>query len=255
MLPADNWQSKKNHDIPSGTFCCTLNTILKYAGDFLSLFFPELCYCCGKSLVNEETAVCTECLYDLPFTNFHLHEDNPVARQLWGRFPFIYAGACFYFHQHSKVQTLIHQLKYNNKQAAGIWIGNVYGRQLKDLALAYQTDLIIPVPLHKSRERKRGFNQSECIAKGISEILNIPVNTDSLKRNIPTVSQTHKSRFSRYENMKEVFSVIQPDKLKNKHILIIDDVITTGATLESCATALMVVPGVKISIAAAAFTV
>ncbi len=231
-----------------------MNTVLKYADDFLSLFFPDVCCGCGQALVKDETVICTECLYQLPFTNFHLQEDNPVARQIWGRFPFVYAGACLYFHQHSIVQQLIHRLKYNNKQEAGRLIGRIYGRQIKEQAAFHHTDLIIPVPLHKMRERKRGYNQSECIAQGLSEVLNIPVDAINLRRDVSTLTQTHKSRFSRYENMKEVFSVIKPEYLKGKHVLLVDDVITTGATIESCATALLSVPDIKISIAAAAFT-
>lgn len=232
-----------------------MNVVLNYAGDFFSLFFPELCPACGRSLVKNESVVCTECRFHLPYTNFHLQTDNPVARQFWGRFPFSYAMACLYFYQHSKVQRLIHQLKYNHKPEVGFWLGQTFGHQIRDFVSLDPPDVIIPVPLHKSRERKRGYNQSECIANGLSSALGIPVDSMSLLRNFATATQTKKSRFFRSENMASAFTVAKPESLKGKHLLVVDDVITTGATVEACALALLAVPGVRISIAAIAFTV
>lgn len=229
-----------------------MNLLLNYASDFLSLFFPETCCACGQSLVKNESVVCTECRYDLPYTHFHLQPDNPVARLFLGRFPFKYAMACFYFYPQSKVQHLIHQLKYNNKPEAGFWIGEMYGNMVKDTLKEEAPDLIIPVPLHKKRRNVRGYNQSECIAAGLSAVLHIPVDTRSILRTTNTVSQTNKSRFSRYENMKDVFSVSRPDCLAGKHVLIVDDVVTTGATIEACALSLLAVEGVKVSLLAAA---
>ncbi|MGX5688796.1 ComF family protein [Arcticibacter tournemirensis] len=231
-----------------------MNVVLNYASDFFSLFFPELCPACGRGLVKNESVVCTECRFHLPYTNSHLQPDNPIARQFWGRFPFEYAMAYLYFYQNSKVQKLIHQLKYNHKPEVGHWLGQTYGNQIRDFIRIDPPDIIVPVPLHKSRERKRGYNQSERIASGLSTVLGIPVDSESLLRNLATSTQTKKSRFFRSENMMSAFSIVRPENLQGKHLLIVDDVITTGATVEACALTLLSIPGVRISIAAIAFT-
>lgn len=230
-----------------------MNKILRYAGDFISLFFPRVCCGCGHSLLDSEEIVCTDCLYLLPYTNFHLYPDNPVAKQFWGRIPLVFAGACFYFSKRSKVQRIIHQLKYNNKPEVGTWLGQIYGKQIVSTPLASTVDVIIPVPLHRDRQRKRGYNQSEYIARGISEVLGIPVDNKSLIRTSFTISQTGKSRFARYENMQKVFMVVNADALRWKHILVVDDVITTGATIEACCSALFDVEGIRLSAVAAAY--
>ncbi len=231
-----------------------MNVVLNYAGDFFSLFFPELCPACGGGLVKNESVVCTECRFQLPYTNSHLQLDNPIARQFWGRFPFVYAIACLYFYKNSKVQKLIHQLKYNHKPEVGLWLGQTYGSQIRDFISVDPPDIIVPVPLHKSRERKRGYNQSERIANGLSAVLDIPVDSESLLRNLATNTQTKKSRFFRSENMTNAFGIAKPENLEGKHLLIVDDVITTGATVEACALTLLTVPGVRVSIASIAFT-
>ena len=229
-----------------------MNRILRLADDFFSLFFPQLCSGCGKSLFKNENTICTSCIYHLPYTNFHQDADNRVAQQLWGRIPFNSAGAYLYFQKGSRVQSLMHQLKYNNKPETAFKLGEMYGMQLKDATVLQNIDTIIPVPLHPARQRKRGYNQSEHIAKGLSHSLNIPVNSN-LNRRIFTQTQTKKSRFVRYENMKDVFYVDEAHQLINKHILLVDDVITTGATIEACALELLKIDGLKVSIATIAF--
>ncbi|EOR95022.1 Phosphoribosyltransferase domain protein [Arcticibacter svalbardensis MN12-7] len=230
-----------------------LHVVKQYADDFLSLFFPQVCCACGKHLVADENLLCTACIYNLPYTNFHLQPDNPVARQFWGRVPLVYAGAFFYFHKHTNVQDLIHQLKYKNKPELGHLIGRMYGKVLYELVHSSGTDLLIPVPLHHSRLKERGYNQSYCIAAGLSTVLEIPVSEQYLIRHKATDTQTHKNRFSRFENMTEVFTLEHAHELEGKHILLVDDVVTTGATLESCASMLLTISGVRVSIVSIAF--
>ncbi len=224
-----------------------------YFADFVSLIFPELCQACAKSLYRNEEVICADCLYHLPFTDFHLQPDNLVAQQFWGRVNVEAASALLYFSKGSRVQNLMHQLKYKNEPEIGVYLGKLAGKRLSENPLFASVDMIIPVPLHKQKLLKRGYNQSLSFAEGISKKLLLPVENNNLIRTMNTESQTKKSRTSRYENMKEVFAVKMSEKLTGKHILLVDDIITTGATLEACCTVLLDIPGVKISIAAIAY--
>lgn len=225
-----------------------------YFADFVSLIFPELCQACAKSLYRNEEVICADCLYRLPYTDFYLNADNPVAQQFWGRVPLEAAAAFLYFTKGSRVQNLMHQLKYKNKPEVGVYLGKRAGKQLLQNPLFVAADLIIPVPLHQQKLLKRGYNQSLSFAEGLSAKMLIPVEIENLIRTTGTESQTKKSRISRYENMKDVFSVKNPLKLAGKHILLVDDIVTTGATLEACCNILLQVPDVKISVAAIAYT-
>jgi len=224
-----------------------------YLADFVSLLFPELCYACGNNLIGDEELICTDCIYNLPYTNFQQQPDNIVARQFWGKLPVDGAFALFYFTKGGKVQELMHQFKYKNIPLIGNKLGQIAGRQLMQAEGFKQIDAIIPVPLHKSRLRKRGYNQSACFAEGLAEILNTPVITDNLLRKHATETQTHKSRFERAVNMQDVFIVNNPAALAGKHILLVDDVITTGSTLEACGAALLTVPHLRLSITTIAY--
>lgn len=230
-----------------------MNVKTGYLADFVSLLFPELCTACGESLVAGEHLMCTDCLYNLPFTHFHLQPDNIVARQFWGKIPVEGAYALYYFNKGGKIQNLMHQFKYKGVQQIGNLLGNIAGGQLVNNEILKSADLIIPVPLHKNRLRKRGYNQSACFAEGLAEKLNIPVEMNNLVRINATETQTHKSRFARFENMKEVFAVINPERLINKHVLLVDDVVTTGSTLEACGVELLKIEGLKLSIATIAY--
>ena len=225
----------------------------RYAEDLFSLFFPQLCCGCGKHLFSNESVICTDCVYNLPYTNFHEYADNPVAKQLWGRVPFVSAHAYLYFQKGSRVQSLMHQLKYNNKPEVAFKLGEMYGLKLKNLHLLQNTTAIVPVPLHPAKQKKRGYNQSEYFAQGLGQSLHIPVNR-SLQRTVFTATQTKKSRFVRYENMKEVFSISDKKSLENKHVLLVDDVLTTGATIEACALELLKINGLQLSISTIAYT-
>ncbi|WP_242695843.1 ComF family protein [Desertivirga brevis] len=180
--------------------------------------------------------------------------DNSLARQFWGRVPFTFCGAFLYFSKGSRVQSLLHQLKYNNRPEVGLKLGHLYGKQLSSALSSFLPDVIVPVPLHPKRQKKRGYNQSEYFARGLSETMHIPIDTSTLQRGAFTSSQTKKSRFLRYENMKDVFFLSKAEEFEGKHILLVDDIITTGATIESSAIPIHEVPATKISIAGIAYT-
>lgn len=224
-----------------------------YLADFIALLFPQLCAACGESLVANEELICTDCVYNLPLTNFHLQPDNIVAQQFWGKINLETAYSLYYFAKGGKVQSLMHHFKYNGMHRIGNLLGKIAGEQLSKNDLFKTVDFIIPVPLHKSRLKQRGYNQSACFAEGLAQKLNCIVEENNLIRTRATETQTHRSRFARFENMQEVFSVKYPERLIDKHVLLVDDIITTGSTLEACAIQLLAVTGVKLSIATIAY--
>ena len=224
-----------------------------YLSDFVSLIFPQLCAACRESLVGNEKLLCTNCLYDLPQTNFHLQPDNIVAQQFWGKLNIEGAYALYFFNKGGNIQNMMHQFKYKGMQEIGNLLGNIAGAQLAQSQSFKTADVIIPVPLHKKRMRERGYNQSACFANGLAEKLSATIDIDNLIRTVATNTQTHKSRFARFENMKEVFAVARPHNLENKHVLLVDDIVTTGSTLEACAIELLKIPGLKLSIATIAY--
>jgi ComF family protein len=220
-----------------------------FISDFISLIFPRICAGCGNSLFKNEESLCRFCEYHLPKTNFHHDLENPVARLFWGRVNIETGAAFLYFNKGSKVQRLVHQLKYKGRKDIGIFLGDQYGRELKYAPRFNAADAIIPVPLHKKKYMQRGYNQSEQFAIGLAGSMNIPVNTRLLARIKASETQTRKSRFSRHQNVKDLFMVSSPRDWKGKHLILADDVITTGATLESCIHALNAIPEIRISIA------
>jgi ComF family protein len=230
-----------------------MNAKSSYLSDFVSLLFPQLCSACGESLITNEHLICTDCRYNLPFTNFHLFPDNIVAQQFWGKMPLEGGYALYYFNKGGKIQNLMHQFKYKGMHQIGNLLGSIAGAQLAKNELFKTVDIIIPVPLHKKRLQQRGYNQSACFAEGLALKLNAPVENDNLVRVAATETQTRKSRFARFENMQEVFVVRNPEKLINKHVLLVDDIITTGSTLEACGTELLKIDGVKLSVATIAY--
>jgi len=223
--------------------------------DFVSLLFPRICYGCGNHLMRNETLICTECYVLIPRTNYHLKPDNPVARLFWGRCMIEKTSAFSFYTKGSRIKKLIHQLKYKGIKEVGSELGRIYGNSLKLSGFLDEIDLIIPVPLHPSKRRKRGFNQSDLIATGISDATGIPMDASILVRERASKTQTHKSRYDRWTNVRDIFRVIDQEELKNKHILLVDDVITTGSTLEACASALLREGNAKVSIAVLAYSV
>lgn len=221
--------------------------------DLVNLFFPEVCAACNNALFKGESVICTQCLFHLPKTNFHLQPSNPVEKQFWGKVPIHAATALYYFNKGARVQHLIHQLKYKGEKKVGVLAGNILGEALKQSETFNSVSTIVPVPLHISKLRIRGFNQSDFFATGISEAMNVPAIPDLLFRNTNTSTQTKKNRFSRFENVNKVFSLNPAYTHSPHHFLLVDDVITTGSTMVSCAETLLEIPGSKVSIATIAF--
>lgn len=223
--------------------------------DFISLLFPRLCYGCGNHLLRNESLICTECYVVIPRTGFHLVDDNPVARLFWGRCLIEKAAAFSYYNKGSRIRQLIHNLKYKGIKDLGNELGRIYGSSLEESDFCMGINIILPVPLHPARKRRRGYNQSDLISSGISEATGIPYNDGLLSRITPTSTQTRRSRYDRWANVEGVFHVNMPEDLKDKHILLVDDVITTGSTIESCANELLKIEGVKVSVVALAYAV
>ena len=221
--------------------------------DLISLLYPELCHACGNSLFRSEKLICLSCLYKLPRTNFHLEKNNTIEKIFWGRFRLEKASSFLYFAKGGRVQNLMHEFKYRSKKEIGFYLGELYAHDLTKEEWFKDINLIIPVPLHTKKKQIRGYNQSEEIAKGLGKQSSIPIEIETLKRNVASETQTKKSRFRRWENVSEIFSLENEDKISGKHILLVDDVITTGATLEACAQKLLSVKGVKVSIASLAY--
>ena len=226
--------------------------LLSLFDDLVSLIYPRLCKACGLSLYLNEEMICTRCKKNLPLTNFHLYEDTPADRVFYGRIKIQAAAARFFFRRGSRVQHLMHLLKYKGNKDIGIYMGKIYGQELIKSHRFSDLDVIIPVPLHPARLKKRGYNQAAVFAYGLAEGMKIPVVEHVLVRELASETQTRKSRLSRWENVKSIFAVYHTHTLENKHILLVDDVITTGATLEACAQMLSEIPGIRISIAALA---
>ena len=221
--------------------------------DLFKLFFPHSCRCCGNILLNSEYQICTECILHLPLTNFVDTVNNPVEKKLWGRVQIEAATSLLFFSKKGNVQKILHEIKYKNNIKLAHFMGNQLGFELKKSNRFDDIDIIIPVPLHRKKQKKRGYNQSEEIAKGIVKHFNKDINITSLLKTTHTQSQTKQNRFSRWKNVSENFSVIDTSMIENKHILLVDDVITTGATLESCTKELLKIPSVKVSIATLAY--
>ena len=220
---------------------------------FIGLFYPKLCEACGISLGRNEHVMCTSCIYHLPRTDYWNEGGNPVEKLFWGRVKLEHACAFFFFTKGSRFRKLLHQLKYNGKKEIGIELGRRLGLELKKAPLYQTIDMVIPVPLHPKRQRKRGYNQSEQIAAGISVATGWLTDARSLIRTSYTETQTRKGKIERWENVSKVFAVKYPEHLKNKHVLLVDDVITTGATIEACATCLLEIEGCKVSVVALAY--
>ena len=216
--------------------------------DLLNLMFPNLCIVCGENLLHNEQHLCLSCLHNIPRTNFHLVLDNPIEKRFWGKVPIKRATAFFFFQKGSPFQKLLHCLKYKGNKEVGKILGKFAASDLFDSAEFQSIDLIIPVPLHPKKLKKRGYNQSEWIGIGLSEILGKPQDTISLIRVRENTTQTKKSVFERYENTEGIFELSNKTSLIGKHILLVDDVLTTGSTLEACIRSLLQIEGVNVSV-------
>ena len=221
--------------------------------DFISLLFPRLCYACGNHLLRNENLICTECYVIIPRTDYHFKEDNPVAQLFWGRCVIEKAAAFSYYNKGSRIRNLIHNLKYKGIKELGYELGKIYGLSLMSSGFTKDIDLIIPVPLHPAKERVRGFNQSNLISIGLGDAAKLPVSTNSLSRVAISATQTKRSRYERWTNVEGIFRVTDPMSITGKHVLLVDDVITTGSTIEACANELLKTEGVRVSVVALAY--
>jgi ComF family protein len=203
---------------------------------------------CSRQLNQYEEYLCRKCRFNLPRTRFENLKDNPVFEAFWGRVSVVFAAAVFYFRKGELVQQLIHRLKYRRDPDAGIFLGKISGYIIRKSESYKDVDVIVPVPLHPKKRRIRGYNQCEMLARGISEVLNLPVSSQLMLRIHHSSSQTRKTHYERWVNVENVFDINDPSAYAGKHILLIDDVITTGATLEACCNALLRCPGVRISV-------
>lgn len=217
--------------------------------DFVSLFFPRPCLGCGEGLLKGEYTICTGCLLELPETDHHRNLNNSLLHRLSYRMPLRYAMACYRFTKNGRVQSLLHALKYKGHHEIGTQLGWVLGEKLREAGTYNAFDLILPVPLHISRLRKRGYNQSAKFGEGLAEKLMVPCSDGVMTRLQKTDTQTNKSRASRWENIANVFKVTLPELVRDRSILLVDDVITTGSTLEACAAALLAAGTRELSIA------
>jgi ComF family protein len=227
---------------------------IEILSDFVSLFFPRYCRGCEEALVKGEELICTKCLLELPRSYYHIETENPFYSKFKGRIPVSYVMTLFKFVKSSRVQHLLHSLKYQNQPELGNTLGRMYGYDLAGANYKNRFDLIIPVPLHASKKRRRGYNQSEEFGIGLAEVLEIACSDTFMKRVIKTETQTRKSRLNRWENVSEVFQVTKPEKIKGQRVLLVDDVVTTGATLEACGRVLLDAGCRELSIACIAST-
>ena len=235
-------------------FHTIITTELSLFRDLIELFFPRSCCLCGAPLLGSEHDICLHCLQTLPEALTAQGKDNIVDHRLMGRINYVAATSLLLFSQGNNTQRMLHQIKYRGNEPLAVTMGRQMGLQLTGNHLFDDVDIIIPVPLHPRKQRRRGYNQSLLLCRGITQTFARPVSSDNLIRIRHTASQTHMNREERFNNMNGVFRVLNPHDLIGKHILIVDDVITTGATLEACCTALKDIQGLRISIATLAVT-
>jgi ComF family protein len=226
-----------------------MQVVAQYIQAFFELFFPRLCKLCYNHLYEHEEELCHQCLRHLPRSGFELVKDNPVHQMFWGRAHFEKACALYYYRKGENIQDLMHQLKYRGHRELGKVLGKQLGQVLLTSGFLNGIEVLMPVPLHPRKLHQRGFNQAEQIALGMSEASAITVNSSCLYRTVYTSSQTRKGRYERWQNVSQIFALQQPDLLSGKHVLLIDDVVTTGSTLEACYEALKSVPDIQVSVA------
>lgn len=214
----------------------------------INLFFPKVCSGCSSFLLTNENVICTMCRHNIPLTNHHLNPENDAFKKFYGRIPVVHTSALFYFHKKGIAQELIHNLKYKGHEEIGAILGEWYAEDLKNLKVLECIDEIIPVPLHPRKLKERGYNQVATFGKALSSSLDFVYNDSLLIRNVYSKTQSKKNLLGRTEGIETIFDVVFTKKDHNKHFLLIDDVITTGATLEACSRALLKIPGAKISI-------
>ncbi len=223
--------------------------LIKHLKNTLHLFYPHHCTGCGSDLLSQQEMLCLACLGALPHTGFENIAGNATEKLFEGRVPLRAAHSQFYFAKHKLIQHLLHQLKYKGNKEIGIYLGNIMGQALLKSSRFANPDALIPLPLHADKEFKRGYNQSLLICKGMAKAMQVPVITTAVKRKRITETQTKKHRMERWQNVEDSFVLQDASAITHKHILLVDDVVTTGATLEACSSVLLKQPGVSVSIA------
>ena len=228
--------------------------IARHLHALASLFFPHLCAGCGSHMLAYSQSICIRCLSRLPETGFFSQPDNPVEKTFWGRIPVQAAGSRYYYTGSSRMKNILHELKYGGNRECGISLGRLIGHSLLASGRFTGIDIAVPMPLFEAKKRLRGYNQAALLAEGASAILQIETDDGIVKRTMNTSTQTKKGRTERWENVKEGFMIPQPSAVKGRSVLLIDDVVTTGASMEACGRALLDAGCNGLFIATAAFT-
>ncbi len=229
----------------------TIKAYLNYVAHYI---FPHHCEGCGTDIIENEQMLCAKCVTQLPETGFFSAADNPVEKIFYGRVPLVSAAAGYFFTKESLVQHLLIQLKYKGNKEMGIYLGKLIGYQILESKRFESIDALVPIPLNPKKEFKRGYNQAAAICEGIEAVIKKQTISNAIGRKKNTETQTHQHRVERWQNMEFVFEVTDAKTLAGKHILLVDDVVTTGATLEACAQTIISIPETKVSIAAVAYT-
>jgi len=215
----------------------------------LHFIYPHICIGCGSDVLDADNFLCLDCINNLPHTGFAMHANNPVEKIYRGRMAITAGMSEIYFAKNSIIQNLIHEFKYKGNKKIGAYLGRMMGNSLQNSNRFMDIDYLVPIPLFTEKEFKRGFNQASILCQGISEVLGIPIVSKNVMRNIHTETQTKKGRAERWKNVEKKFSVTDPGVFANKHILLVDDVITTGATLEACGSEILKIEGTRLSVA------
>lgn len=235
-------------------FFSKMKPIQEIGYGLMHLFFPQVCAGCGTDISGAGTTLCFSCLHRLPLTRFGNWEGNPVEKSFWGRIPVEQATSLCHFTPGSLIQQLLHGLKYKGDRDTGLFLGGMMGRSLQSSGRFETLEALVPLPLFSARERRRGYNQATVLCEGIAAATGLPVLDRAVRRVTATDSQTHKNRIERWLNMEGRFELTNPAEVQSKHLLLVDDVITTGATLEACGRSLLSAAGVRLSIATLAYT-
>lgn len=225
-----------------------MGLIKEHIRDFFGLIYPDLCLACQKSPAMKGEITCTRCHYELKIIDDYLDDENPILKSFWGRLPLEAAAAMFTFTKKGRIQRLIHQLKYQNKSRIGTHLGRYFGEKLIESPYYKDVDVIIPVPLHPKKLRKRGYNQSEFFARGLADAMKKECRPTALKRVVHNSSLTKKSRDERFETIENSYVLGDVKNLEGKHLLLVDDVLTTGATMEICGSKLLEIEGARLSL-------
>lgn len=225
---------------------------MKLIDNIVNLFYPHICRICGRTLLTHEKFLCLHCIQNIPRTDFHIKESHPAEQLFRGKIETEEVYAFFYFTRNGDYRQLIHQIKYNGEKRCGQYMGSLFAQELVRDGKLQDIDIITPVPLHRSKERRRGYNQSEWIAKGVADVIQKDIHSRLLCRKRKNESQIHKSLYERWLNTRLTFQLDETADIEGKHILLVDDVITTGSTLLACAEALSELKNCKISLLALA---